>query len=161
MGMSCDVFAVTAAALEGVLANPDEVDALLDHKTVPFVGLEKAWHGLHFLLTGSPWDDESNAVLSFLATGGESVGEDLGYGPARCLPPSAVKDLDDALSQISDDDLWSKFDPARMEAEHVYPLIWDEPEADLRDEYLMYFRNLKAFVQQAHREGNALIVALM
>jgi hypothetical protein len=159
MGMSCDVYAATSAELQGLLAAPETIRDFLGAKTTPSTGLEKAWHGLHFLLTGSSW--ESDGVLGFLVAGGEPVGGlDLGYGPARFFRPDAVERLDAALSRISDDELWSRFDPARMEAEGIYPVIWDEPEADLRDEYLRYFRGLKAFVRQAHQEGKALIVKI-
>jgi hypothetical protein len=159
MGMYCDVYAATSEELEELLAAPKTIRDFLGAETTPSTGLEKAWHGLHFLLTGSAW--ESEGVLGFLASGGEALGQvDLGYGPARFLRPDAVEQLDDALSQISDDELWSRFDPARMETEGVYPVIWDEPEDELRDEYLGYFRKLQAFVSQARRDGKALIVRI-
>ena len=47
------------------------------------VDLDKAWHGIHYLLTGSV---ESNKTLaSKVIMGGEDIGPDRGYGPARCL----------------------------------------------------------------------------
>jgi len=49
---------------------------------------------------------------------------------------------------VSDDELWSHFDSAKMEKEQIYPLIWDEPVADLREEYLSYFRQLKSFIHR-------------
>jgi hypothetical protein len=155
--MYCGVYAASPAELESLLAAPETIRGFLGAATTASTGLEKAWHGLHFLLTGSSWGGEG--VLSFLTTGGEPMGDiDLGYGPARSLRPDAVAELDAALSRISDDELWSRFDPATMEAEGVYPLIWDEPEEDLRDEYLTYFRGLKEFVRRAHQEGKALIL---
>jgi Domain of unknown function (DUF1877) len=159
MGMYCDVYAATSEELEELLAAPETIRDFLGAETTPSTGLQKAWHGLHFLLTGSSWNSEG--VLGFLASGGEALGKvDLGYGPARFFRPDAVEQLDDALSRISDDELWSRFDPATMEAEGVYPVIWDEPEEDLQQEYLTYFRNLRAFVHQACRDGNALIVKI-
>jgi hypothetical protein len=155
--MHCNVYAASPAELQGLLAAPQTIRDFLDAKGTASADLQKAWHGLHFLLTGSSGGGEG--ILSFLVAGGEPMGDvNLGYGPARFLRPGAVEELDAALSRISDEELWSRFDPARMEAEGVYPVIWDEPEEDLRDEYLMYFRKLTTFVHRAHQEGKALIV---
>ncbi len=157
MGMSCGVYAVTPVELWRLRAAPKTIRDFLAATSAPSLSLEKAWHGLHFLLTGSAWQAEG--VLSFLVSGGEPLSDvDLGYGPARFFQPDATQQLDVVLSRFSDDDLWSRFDPARMEAEGIYPGIWDEPEQDLRDEYLTYFHNLKAFVRQASENGNAVIV---
>jgi hypothetical protein len=155
--MHCNVYAARPAELQSLLAAPETIRDFLDARRTASADLQKAWHGLHFLLTGSSWGGEG--TLSFLTTGGEPIGNvDLGYGPARFLRSDAVEELDAALSRISEDELWSRFDPARMEAEGVYPMIWDEPEEDLRDEYLMYFRELTALVRRAHQEGEVLIV---
>jgi Domain of unknown function (DUF1877) len=157
MGMYCGVYAASLAELERLLAAPETIPNFLGATSTPSARLEKAWHGLHFLLTGSAWEGEG--VLAFLISGGERVSDlDLGYGPARFLRPDAVQQLDAVLSRISDDELWSHFDPARMEAEGIYPGIWDEPEEDLRDEYLTYYQGLKAVVHQAREQGKALIV---
>src|SRR5687767_14577361 len=44
--------------------------------------LDKAWHGIHYLLTGTA--AEGGKPLDFLVSGGREVGNvDIGYGPAR------------------------------------------------------------------------------
>jgi len=119
--------------------------------------LEKAWHGIHYLLTHC---DEDNAeTLGFLLEGGEEIGEDLGYGPERFFSPAEVRQLNQALEGISDEQLWSHFDPEDMEAEGIYPSIWDEDEAELREEYLEYYKEVKKFVRRAS-EGQLGIVVL-
>lgn len=124
----------------------------------PSVHLEKAWHGLHFLLTGSA--GESGVPLGFLLEGGQEVGEDDGYGAPRLFQPGEVQQIHAALAPISDDELWGRFDPERMEAESIYPGIWDEEEEELREEYLSYFHELKKVVAQAGVGGMGLVVTL-
>jgi hypothetical protein len=92
--------------------------------------------------------------------GGQEVGDDDGYGPPRLFQPSEVQQINAALAPISDDELWGRFDPERMEAESIYPSIWDEEEEELRDEYLSYFHELKKVVAQAGEEGMGLLVTL-
>lgn len=50
------------------------------------IDLEKAWHGLQFLFTGTAWEGDEPAC--YLVRGGLEVGKvDVGYGPARALRP--------------------------------------------------------------------------
>ena len=135
-----------------------EVSSGLERGQTPSVHLEKAWHGLHFLLTGSA--GESGVPLGFLLEGGQEVGEDDGYGAPRLFQPGEVQQIKAALAPISDDELCGRFDPERMEAESIYPCIWDEEEEELRDEYLSYFHELKQVVTQAGEGGMGLLVTL-
>src|SRR5438067_4046371 len=132
MGMYCSVRAVSPAEVEQLLDDPDlgqEEDGE-DRPAGQAVHLEKAWHGLHYLLTGSAMAGEM--PLAFLLLGGEPIGGDADDAPARFIQPPEVRQIDAALSPISADQLWSRFDAARMEEEGIYPGVWDEPESDLR-----------------------------
>lgn len=122
------------------------------------VSLEKAWHGLHYLLTGSVGNGEGD--LGFLLAGGANLGADRGYGPARVFSPPIVQRLNAALVAVSDHDLWGRFDPQLMEAQGIYPVIWDEDEAELKAEYLEYFHDLKTLVAKASAEGKAISVVI-
>ena len=135
-----------------------EVYSGLQRDQTSSVHLEKAWHGLHFLLTGSA--GESGVPLGFLLEGGQEVGEDDGYGAPRLFQPGEVQQINAALAPISDDELWGRFDPELMEAESIYPGIWDEGEEELRDEYLTYFHELKKVVALAGEGEMGLLVTL-
>jgi hypothetical protein len=72
-----------------------EVVSLFGHSTPPSehdeweqgadgdeLGVDKAWHGIHVLLTGTAW--EGSFPLNFTVSGGKEIGDvDVGYGPAR------------------------------------------------------------------------------
>ncbi len=156
MGMHVQVRAVRPADLQRL--ERAEAYPSLERGQIPSVHLEKAWHGLHFLLTGSA--GESGVPLGFLLEGGQEVGEDDGYGAPRLFQPGEVQQINAALAPISDDELWGRFDPELMEAEDIYPCIWDEKEEELRDEYLTYFHELKKVVAQAAEGGMGLLVTL-
>jgi hypothetical protein len=156
MGMRVHVRAIRSADIHRL--GRAEVYSGLERGQTPSVHLEKAWHGLHFLLTGSA--AECGEPLGFLLEGGQEVGEDDGYGAPRLFQPGDVEQINAALAQISDDELWGRFDPELMEAESIYPGIWDEEEEELRDEYLTYFHELKKVVAQAGKEGMGLLVTL-
>jgi hypothetical protein len=142
--------------LRTIDANANPAQALTSRRTeASAVSLEKAWHGLHFLLTGTAM--EGDEPLNFLLLGGEVVGDD---ESSRRLSPQAVQELHRALASTSDEQLWGRFDPEQMEAGDVYPGIWDEPEEDLKEEYLMYFHEMKRLISQAAAGGKAVLISI-
>lgn len=121
--------------------------------------LDKAWHGIHFLLTGSDW--EGDPPLNFLLCGGTVIGDvDVGYGPARAMRPAEVKAATEALAGISSDELRRRFDPARMMQEDIYPTIWDrDPAEDDTLGYLIeYYGQLKAFLAEVTAKNLGLLI---
>lgn len=119
------------------------------------LSLEKAWHGLHYLLTGETW--ESNGPRGFLLSGGTEHQDD---EEVRRLQPHEVVQIHETLQSISDEELWSGFDADEMYAHDIYPQIWDEPENDLREEYLDYFNALKEFVAMVAASGDAIDLSI-
>ena len=64
------------------------------------------------LLTGEVW--EGSGPLAFLLAGGEQLGDDDESG-LRWFSPDETNEIHQALDQVSDDQLWSRFDAAEME----------------------------------------------
>jgi hypothetical protein len=102
-----------------------------------FSDLGKAWHGIHFLVTGTA--DDGEPPLNFLVAGGTYVGhEDVGYGPARVFSAAESREIAAKLGGIDDDELRRRFAPEAMMAAKIYPEIWDrDPEDDDTLGYLM------------------------
>ena len=121
------------------------------------VSLEKAWHGLHYLLTGEVCG--GNGPLTFLLAGGEQLGDEE-ESPLRWFTPDEAARINQALSGVSDEKLWSRFEANEMEQQQIYPCIWDEAEEDLKDEYLTYFHELKQVVAAAVQSGKGLLVTV-
>jgi len=120
------------------------------------LSLEKAWHGVHRLLCGTP--DEAPPPLGDAVLGGDAVGEDLGYGPARVLDPARVAAVAAALRAISVDEIAGRFDAVRLDADGVYPAGWAEQGRRewLRDEY----SRLRTFYLEAATEGSWVLLWL-
>ena len=122
---------------------------------------DKAWHGLHYLLTKTAWGGEP--PLDFIAVGGTPVGdEDVGYGPARVFTSAQVRQIHAALAPIDAAWLRARFDPEEMKRLDIYPDIWDR-DAD-EDDTLGYclenYVALKAFIADATQRGVGLVVFL-
>ncbi|MEL6189700.1 MAG: YfbM family protein [Myxococcota bacterium] len=123
--------------------------------------LGKSWNGIHFLLTGMV--EGGPLPLAFIcSTELMAVGQvDVGYGPARLLPPAQVDELQAALTSVKGSELASNFDPGKMDALEVYPGVWGREDGlDRLDEVKHSFDELKAFVEEASRAGGGIIVAI-
>ena len=165
MSMNGNFKALSDAELNALAADPSRVEQLLfasllggSSKGHEELEIDKAWHGLHFLLTGTAW--EGDFPLNFIATGGQEVGDDLGYGPARALTSSEVQKIDAALEPLRPGELAERFDAARMTELDIYPFGWShDPDGEL--EYLLdFYAELRAFVRRTAERENAVLVYL-
>lgn len=123
--------------------------------------LDKAWHGIHYLLTGTDWEGEEPSC--YLLKGGQEIGDiDVGYGPARGLRHKQVKEFCEVLKSVNVEELRKRFDGEKMMKLDIYPTIWDrDPKEDDTLGYLVeYFHILRSFVERAVERGKGLIVYL-
>jgi hypothetical protein len=124
-------------------------------------GVDKAWHGIHYLLTRTAW--EGRPPLNFLLAGGRALSSiDVGYGPARVLTAAEVREIAGALEGITDDWLRGRFDAADMMAKEIYPEIWDRDPSE--DDSLGYciemFRHLQEYFALAAKRGLGVIISM-
>jgi len=131
---------------------PDDGDSEPDN----YIDLDKAWHGLHYLLTGEA--EGAEAPLGLAVIGGEEFGPDVGYGPARFLSAEQVAQVAKALEPITVESLSAKFDPQDMEHKQIYPdIIWVRDGADALDYLLENYEQLAVFYRDAAARGEAVI----
>lgn len=168
MGMVLSLYGATDAQIGELLASPESIHDFLDDERevdedegVLTTDLDKAWHGLHYLFTGTAW--EGAMPLSFLVTAGAQIGdEDVGYGPARAFTHREVKQIREAVHALSPDALRARFDPRTMKKLEIYPDIWDrDPQDDDTLGYLLEYRGvLCGFLDAAARDGLGMVVVL-
>lgn len=106
--------------------------------------LETAWHGLHWLFTGTA--DGGDEPWCYLLKGGtEMTIEDMVESVPRFLNRHQVDAWHQALQSVTETTLAQRFDPEAMAAAHIYPtsfwsrsaqepwqLLW-QSYSDLRD----------------------------
>ena len=125
-----------------------------------YTDLDKAWHGLHFLFTGTAWEGPEPAC--YLVKGGEDIGDE-DAGAARALDPPRVQHFARFLDSLSREELTRRYDPPRMVELEIYPeVIWTRPHE--RQENLDYllenFEILRRFVRSVAERGDGLIVSV-
>jgi hypothetical protein len=146
------------AEVQALLEDPERVEELLDEDDdEASVEVDKAWHGIHWLLTGS--GEPTDSPLSDVIFGGRPFGEDLGFGPARVLAAAGVVRVAGLLGSLDDDVVRGRMDSAAMQRAQLYPEIWDE--VNLFDEYVLpALQRLRRFYKAAAESGESVIQTL-
>ncbi|MEM9500373.1 MAG: YfbM family protein [Pseudomonadota bacterium] len=103
-----------------VRADPDSACDYIDSEkdTRPFIDLDKEWHALHFLLTGSV--DPTNDPMSLILGDFEEIGEDCGYGPAFFISAKKFKAFNEAAANLDSAALKERYKTEEMVAQNVY-----------------------------------------
>jgi hypothetical protein len=121
------------------------------------IDIEKAWHGLHFLFTGTA--DEGEEPACYLARGGEDLDDE---GQIRALRPQQVRRFAEYLSALTPGDLARRYDPERMTTLEIYPdVIWrrSTPPGESPLEWLLQcFSDVQGFVNRAAAANRAVII---
>lgn len=158
MSMIGNFFAIEEAKAKELMSNPDSIEEFIYSEESPidesenFLDIDKSWHGIHFILTNNVWEGEPPARDVIL--GGEAVGEDVGYGPARFLSVEEVKKVNSYLSGINSNYIKEKYNPEELEKNEIYPNGWGDEDYD----YLVgYFEDLKKFYEKAASENKMVI----
>lgn len=120
------------------------------------ISLDKAWHGLHYLLCGSA--EPVPGPLGQAVFGGTEFGDDMGYGPARCFSVAETSDIARALQAPGlETILRNRFDAGTMEQLGIYPGgVWDEGPDWLIDA----FRDLRDFYAGASAAGQGVVTVI-
>ncbi|HYF14819.1 MAG TPA: YfbM family protein [Phycisphaerales bacterium] len=172
MGMVCEMHAVSESTIEELIQDPSGLESLLagmineDDGELTDEGLsfdlDKSWHAIHFLLTGST--EEGEWPEAFMLVGGRPIGdEEYGYTIPRAFSAAEVRAIADALEAVPVEDFASRFDARKLSEADVYPGIWDEPEHDLEEsrEYVVtYYDQLRQFLGTIAHKGMSMVLLI-
>ena len=158
MGMTSNLKQLTLAEFTQLKENPNDIATFLfpDDVEDPFEGmldLDKSWHALHYLICLDIQPNEKSESKCIL--GGEEIGEDLGYGPARLISPELVKNIDSGLKEIN---VIERYDQINKEDPIVQQLYCSfEFFEGEKEHYNQLFSDLKKFYAQCTSDKSAAI----
>jgi hypothetical protein len=122
------------------------------------IDVDQNWQVVHFLLTGSAWG--GGKPLFNVVLGGQEIGADLGYGPARYLTPKEVQEVADAVGPLRKDDLRFRFTPKDLMKADIY--TWHEDDGQERiDGDLEDYNEIRAYFLEAAKKGNGMLLFVM
>ncbi|MHB1037687.1 MAG: YfbM family protein [Pirellulales bacterium] len=158
MSMIGNFLQLSSAQLEALIADPSRVETFIypeDEEHVNGIHVDKAWHGIHYLLAGEAWGGE--LPLANVVLGGTEIGEDVGYGPARYLTADEVRAAADALKDITPDVLRSRYVASELSENAIYPDIWDDPDDDAIGYLATWYQTLRDYYFDAAAKRNAML----
>lgn len=173
--MVCELRQLQADYARKLADNPDDFLAYLDEAEegdLPeeaqgeVIDLDKAWHGLHYLLTGTAWGGDEPAC--YLIAGGEQIGDEeehnVGYGPARLLLPAQVAAFAAVVATLIPAEIQKRLNPEEMTRLEIYPEVWSRVGQDAQDNYdylVEYAAELQDFLGRAVDQQRAVIICLV
>jgi len=149
----------TDADIDQLLAHPNDITRFLygaDASARDGVVLNKAWHAIHFALTGSRLGGDE--PLNFLVSEGTPVGEvDVGFGPARVLTSDTVRAIAGRLAEISPDDIAARVDLRELDEHQIYPGNWQRDGLSV-DYVVTNYREMRNFIARLADRGDGLVL---
>jgi hypothetical protein len=141
-------------AAEGALEDPFSED--LVHGEL--IDIDKAWHGITRLLTGTAWEVRPGAGAAIL--GGEPLFEE--DQTAALLSPEEVREISRDLDALDLAEVAARYDARAFTADGIYPEIWDRPdEQDIVEAYLLpHLEAVIAFYRSAARAGRGVVTLI-
>jgi Domain of unknown function (DUF1877) len=147
------------AEIERLLASPFEITRFLygaEADQRERVVLDKAWHAIHFVLTGSRLGGDE--PLNFLVSEGTPVGEvDVGFGPARVLSSQQVREIAAALAPIEPDEVARRVDLQKFDEELIYPGSWQRNGMDV-DHVVSNYRDMRDLISRLADRGLGMVL---
>ena len=168
MSMIIELRAISHATSHELFADPAQLEALFDEyndEAQPgsegsAMDLDKAWHAIHFLLTGTT--DAGEGPIASLLVGGTEVGdEEFGYAIPRVLTESETAAFAQALANTPVEKLRARYEPEALAEAEISPEIWLE-EGEGAFEYVReHYDSLRTFVTAAARNKLCLLIAML
>ena len=149
-------------AVAGELATDDEKFESFyweDGEPDDLVDFDVAWHIVHYLLTGS--SEATDEPLSIIVSNHEPLGEGWMEEQTALIPAEAMRNFNEALSKVSDDELKARYDRREFVRDDVYAsdLVLDEDGPGW--EYVSQgIPRLRKFAEKCARENSAAIYLL-
>jgi Domain of unknown function (DUF1877) len=128
MGMIFSYMPIEQSEFDELIGDPNLAFEFLEENDDRSADIDKAWHGIHYLLTGIA--NEGEFPLGFILTGGQVIsGEEL--PSIRIFRPEEVRSIAQALLHSKWSSLRDRFDTKAMKEAQVYPDIWGNDDGEL------------------------------
>ncbi|MVO98143.1 YfbM family protein [Paenibacillus lutrae] len=158
MGMRGYYFAIDDNLLQQITAG-DIACKSLKIDDYPGLDIDRSWEAIHYLLCGDISDGEP--PLGYVVPLTSDKGIDFGSFGAFSLRAEQVAEALQAMSELDEAQLRSRYDFPAMVKDEVYPLepdtVSDEDEDAFFAYMLQHFNEIHRFYSQTVAEGKGLI----
>ena len=163
MGMICEFWVRSKEEIVEIsnMSEDDFCEIFLEEHPAD-VDIDKAWDGLDYLMRSATKGDDfplgffhQGTPLGFLA--GNWGDDDPGV---RWFNVEETAIIANFFETFDRERLHEYFDPAKMEAEEIYPQVWAEEKEEAFDYLYFHFEPLRQFFRQAANAGSCVMTAI-
>lgn len=165
MGMTWSATAIDAARAHALSQDPEGIGEALyatceaDEAAGRVVYLDKAWHAIHFVLTGSPW--LGDAPWSWAILGGTSLSEDPDEDAPRRVGADEVAQIAAALASLPEQEFARRYDAQALADAQIYPdVIWLRDGDEAKEYVVTHYAQLSAFYAAAAARGDVVFASI-
>lgn len=134
------------------------MDLMDDDADDRWLDVDKAWHAIHYVLTGDSDVPRKATIFSKVVLGGTPIEEEgMGYGPALVVEPEEVREINEALKPASEEWFRERFSLKDMQKKAIYPVMDDEEEGQFFEYVYDNFKALKEFYIEAEKAGQGVL----
>ncbi|MGW4829807.1 YfbM family protein [Amycolatopsis japonica] len=153
MGMCGAYLRVTPEELRELIEEPERYWTYAEKAdgTERAMDIDKAWNALWFLAK------RAGVEVDFVL-GGTLLGEADSDGPPRYFTADQVRTISAEMARTGFDRLSEGVELSELEAEGIYPSIWDEPDA--LDYVRGYYDELVTFFAEAAKAGDPVVTII-
>jgi hypothetical protein len=146
---------LTSDELASLIADPSTVEEFIYQEETNDKSLyvDKAWHGIHFLLANDSRAGEP--PLANVVLGGTDIGDDDGYG-VRYLTANEVFDVANALQNLSPEVFRARCNAKTLLDNDIYPQDWQNGD-DWEGGLTFYYKEIRDYYLDAAAKGNAML----
>ena len=123
---------ITSAELTSLTTDEKQFRTIALESDRDYTDIDKAWHGLHYLLS-----KKDSSLLNKALLDGQEVLSDVECTAIRCLPSDLVKQISEVLQTISVENLASYYNPREMK--EIYPFSFPFEDLSKKNEKIVAF----------------------
>lgn len=161
MGMIGNYFMTGRENIDAILRGEISVEDLIYDENDEIdeecaLDIDKAWHAIHFVLTGEVAGGDG--ILAKVVLGSPRINEDdIGYGPAQWLTADEVAEAAAALEDVTKNDFWDFCPIQDFFDNDIYPVTENEDEEEFFEYIWAYFIDLREFFKKAAAERKCIL----
>jgi|GEM_PF-734008 len=123
---------------QDILSNKISISSILEdpeyQNSENYLNIGASWDIIHYALCGEQW--EGQAPYKYVVLGGEKINdEDVGYGPARYLSPTQIKEAYEVIKDIRQEDWIEKYNWDKILKDVLYSSATDNDSEEEFPEY--------------------------
>lgn len=158
MGMSGYYLAIDDKLIQQIAAGETVLEDL-NPNDYPALDIDKSWQAIHYLLCEDFAKGEP--PLGYAVPMTDDQGLDFGEFGAFYLRAGQVAEALQAMAELDENLLRSRYDFPSMVRDQVYPVVSDEDEDRFFVYILEHFNAIRGFYSQAAAEGKGLIFYIL